>query len=222
MQRHSIFIGLVLVVCGGCPAEADEDLQEAHQGLEQAGQELGQAARKTVTEVDAAAARAGVRVSAGIEQAREDLEATRRAIDMVADSVAREAPTQADTSRGPGASIRCASERYEVERELYDDALANPLALAGQIRVEPVEGTGTTAGYRLAEIEAGSIAAQLGFVPGDVIVAVDGHHLNQAPSSEMLAELQAADEVTVTVERDGERFEKTIEIGTKSAVARGG
>jgi membrane-associated protease RseP (regulator of RpoE activity) len=210
VKSHAIVIAWLGVCCGGCPAEAAEDLREARQDLKQAGRELGQAAAKTAVGVDETAKRAGVRVSDHLEEAPADLDATRRIVDAAAETLV-DPPDPPDSARLDDA-IRCTPERCAIDRTLYDRTLANPYPLVSQVRIEAVSGAGALAGYRLVEVEPDSIPARLGFRAGDVIVAVDNIHLNRPPTTAMLTHLEDSDEITVTLERDGIRFDKTFVI----------
>lgn len=68
--------------------------------------------------------------------------------------------------------------KFTVERSLIDQYLANPEALAGQVRVTPHKGSdGAIDGYRLSGIRRGSPFEQLGIKNGDIIHSVNGKAL---------------------------------------------
>lgn len=64
----------------------------------------------------------------------------------------------------------------------------------------------TDAGYRVTEVDGGSPAAEAGFRPGDVLVAVNGIRINEDNKAELKATkkaLRPGSRVDYTVQRDG-------------------
>lgn len=195
-----------LAVATGCSSETQEDLHEA-------GKEIGDAAAKTAEEVDEAAQEAGSRVSAGIESAEQKVETVKDAAQVLSD--ASPLPDRQAIEVG----ITCADEQYAIDRALYDELVANPLPLADDVRFEPVGVGEEMVGYRLTAVAAGSIPDRLGFRTGDVLLQVDHIALDEPPSTDLTAHLEQADEVRVTIERNGARVEKTFVVAPAPATA---
>ena len=68
----------------------------------------------------------------------------------------------------------------------------------------------------IAQVVDGSAADEAGLQPGDIIVAVDGNPLGESLQlSNVIANKQPGDTVTLTVNRDGERREFTVSLGAR-------
>jgi serine protease Do len=68
----------------------------------------------------------------------------------------------------------------------------------------------------IAQVVDGSAADEAGLQPGDIIVAVDGSPLGESLQlSNVIANKQPGDTVTLTVNRDGERREFTVSLGAR-------
>jgi len=79
---------------------------------------------------------------------------------------------------GDGDVASADSNHFVVERSMLDEALKNPEALAGQIRVVPHKGSdGEIDGYRLSGIRKGSMFEKLGIKNGDIVHSVNGKAL---------------------------------------------
>ena len=73
-----------------------------------------------------------------------------------------------------------------------------------ELRALPVLQNGTSNGFRLSEIQPGSIFEQIGLQDGDVLTAVSGQQLNDpARAMQMLSTLQTRSDVTLNVLRNG-------------------
>ncbi|SHK21018.1 Do family serine endopeptidase [Rhodothermus profundi] len=67
---------------------------------------------------------------------------------------------------------------------------------------------------QVVSVEEGSAAEQAGIEPGDIIVAVDGHELaNHLELSKIISTHRPGDEVTITINRDGEMRTVTVRLG---------
>lgn len=67
---------------------------------------------------------------------------------------------------------------------------------------------------QVVSVEEGSAAEQAGIEPGDIIVAVDGHELaNHLELSKIISTHRPGDEVTITINRDGETRTVTVRLG---------
>jgi general secretion pathway protein C len=115
-----------------------------------------------------------------------------------------------DGSTGPPAiahqagsrEISCNGSSCEIERSLVERTLANPVVLAATARVSPGAG-----GLRLEAIQRGSLLAQLGLQPGDVVRSVNKMELSSPENMlDILIKLRHASQLSVAVERQGTRL----------------
>ena len=74
--------------------------------------------------------------------------------------------------------------KFTVDQSLLDEVLANPEALATQLRAVPHKGPdGNIDGYRLSGIRKGSTIEQLGVKNGDIIHSVNGKELTSVSNA---------------------------------------
>jgi type II secretion system protein C len=73
---------------------------------------------------------------------------------------------------------KLAPNKYAVERTTITSNMQNLSQLLTEIRALPVLQNGTSNGFRLSEIQPGSIFDQIGLQDGDVLTAVSGQQLN--------------------------------------------
>ena len=98
---------------------------------------------------------------------------------------------------------------------LKQTALRNPQALARLISATPVEEEGRLLGYRVNPGSNHRLFSQLGLQPGDVVTAVNGIALSDP--NDVLSVLQVlhdADQISITVQRNGSETTLTHRIGT--------
>ncbi|MCB9778251.1 MAG: PDZ domain-containing protein [Alphaproteobacteria bacterium] len=73
---------------------------------------------------------------------------------------------------------KAGDNKFIVDADLVESALANPEKLAGQIRVAPhKDASGNVDGYRLSGIRRNSLFRKLGIKNGDIVHAVNGQPL---------------------------------------------
>jgi C-terminal processing protease CtpA/Prc len=190
----------ILFVLTACSSEAQQDVKEAGEALERTGKELGQAAQKTAEQVDDA----GDQLSAELDGAREKLSEAKEVADQAGDAYM----DRADGQEAGADSVRCEAEHYSVERKLVDQAIANPMKLAGETSIEPVAGKG----YRVTRIDPESPVAKLDVRVGDILVEVDGTRVSNLDGARLVTRLKETSEVSFTVERNGEDVRKTVTI----------
>jgi S1-C subfamily serine protease len=195
----------ILFVLAACSSEAQEDVKQAGEALERTGQELGQAAQKTAEHVDEKAEVAGEKLSAELDGAREKLSQAKEVADQAGDAYMDKADGEEEAG---GGSVRCGDERYAVDRALVDEAIANPMKLAGETSIEPVAGKG----YRLTRIDPESPVAKLDVRVGDILTEVDGTSVSNLDGARIVSRLKETSEVSFTVERNGEALRKTVAI----------
>jgi putative serine protease PepD len=96
-----------------------------------------------------------------------------------------------------------------------------PRLARGQTIERPYLGLTTTAGSAGVEVQAvtpAGPAQRAGLRPGDVVVSVDGHAVSEPGDvTEALDGNEPGDSVSVEVERDGDREQFDITLGTRPA-----
>jgi general secretion pathway protein C len=99
-------------------------------------------------------------------------------------------------------------------------AMQNPAAITDIIRPQPVFANGQQRGYRVYPGRNRQQFARLGLVPGDLVTAINGTPLDDpARSMEILQSMNAATQVTVTVERNGQSSQISINNAAVAAEA---
>lgn len=105
-------------------------------------------------------------------------------IDMENKAGGEEPRGRREESSDDGAVAKSGDNKFTVDRSLLESALANPEALAGQVRVVPHKGAdGEIDGYRLSGIRKGSVFEQLGIKNGDIVHTVNGKALTSTSSA---------------------------------------
>ena len=90
---------------------------------------------------------------------------------------------------------------------------ASPIAFLGVSTMDNTEGT---TGATIAEVSAGSPAADAGLRPGDVIVAVADEAVSGAASlSRLVGEQAPGSKVALTIVRDGEERQVVATLGQR-------
>jgi type II secretion system protein C len=103
-----------------------------------------------------------------------------------------------------GGVHRLGPNKYLVERSTINRDMQNLSQLMTEVRALPVLQNGTSNGFRLSEIQPGSLFDEIGLHDGDVLTAVSGQQLNDpARALQMLSTIQTRSAVTVNLLRDG-------------------
>jgi general secretion pathway protein C len=96
-------------------------------------------------------------------------------------------------------------------------AESNPSAFAEIIRPQPVFANGVQRGYRVYPGRNRQQFSKLGLVPGDLVLAINGTALDDPQRGmEIFNTMGSADRVTVTVERNGQSQELTLNMAQVS------
>ena len=96
-------------------------------------------------------------------------------------------------------------------------AETNPGAFAEIIRPQPVFANGVQRGYRVYPGRNRAQFSRLGLVPGDLILAINGTPLDDAQRGmEIFNTMGSADRVTVTIERNGQSQDLTLNMAQMS------
>jgi hypothetical protein len=93
---------------------------------------------------------------------------------------------------------------YEIDHELIDQVLANPMSFSKGARVVPAMKDGKPLGFKLYAIRPASLYARLGLLNGDTLVSVNGFELTSADKAlEIYTKLREASRIEIVVERKG-------------------
>lgn len=96
-------------------------------------------------------------------------------------------------------------------------AETNPSAFAEIIRPQPVFANGVQRGYRVYPGRNRAQFSKLGLVPGDLVLSINGTPLDDPQRGmEIFNTMGSADRVTVTVERNGQSQELTLNMAQLS------
>jgi general secretion pathway protein C len=99
---------------------------------------------------------------------------------------------------------KTADNTYEIDRNLVDKVLANPMAVAKGARVVPAVKNGKPNGFKLYAIRPSSVYAKLGLANGDTIQAINGMELTTADKAlEVYTALKSMTSFEMEVTRRG-------------------
>ncbi len=105
----------------------------------------------------------------------------------------------------PGGVHRIAPNRFLLARSTVDADLQNPAPLFTQIRAIPNLQDGAPRGFRLSEIEPGSVFQQIGLQDGDLLTSVSGQPVGDPMKAiAMFQTLHDRSSVTLNVIRAGQ------------------
>jgi general secretion pathway protein C len=105
-------------------------------------------------------------------------------------------------------------------QRLQELAAQNPAAITEIIRPQPVFANGQQRGYRVYPGRNRQQFAKLGLMPGDLVTAINGTPLDDpARGMEIMQTMNSATQVTVTVERNGQSSQISINNAQLSAGA---
>jgi general secretion pathway protein C len=108
-------------------------------------------------------------------------------------------------------------------QRLQNLAAQNPGAITEVIRPQPVFANGQQRGYRVYPGRNRQQFSQLGLMPGDLVTAINGTPLDDpARGMEILQSINSAAQVTVTVERNGQSTQVSINTAQVAADAASG
>ncbi len=115
-----------------------------------------------------------------------------------------------DSSHG---IVQADRNKFVVDRSLVDKNLQNLGSLLTQMRAVPNLENGKTNGFRLSEIQQGSIFQQMGLHDGDVVKSIAGQEINDPMRAmELLSVLQNQQGVAIQVLRNGRPVDLSYEI----------
>jgi len=112
-----------------------------------------------------------------------------------------------------GGVRKVAPNNYAIERSTVNSSVQNMARLFTEIRAVPVIQNGASNGFRLTEIQSGSIFQQIGLQDGDVLTTVSGQRVNDpAKAMQMLSTLQSRSNITLNLLRNGAPVQLTYTI----------
>lgn len=102
---------------------------------------------------------------------------------------------------------------YAVDRSRIEEELENADELSRQARVMPNYREGRAQGLRLVGVTSDSIYSDIGIRSGDVLRTVNGENVSsQEQAMDMFERMRNDDDVTIEIDRRGERQEKSYSI----------
>ncbi len=115
---------------------------------------------------------------------------------------------------GNGHGIRRSGDnQFVIERSFVDQNLKNLGSLLTQMRAVPNLEDGKTNGFRLSEIQQGSIFQQMGLQDGDIVKTIAGQEINDPMRAmELLSVLQNQQGVAIQVIRAGRPVDLSYQI----------
>jgi len=118
---------------------------------------------------------------------------------------------------GPGTGAegirRLDPNHYEIDKQVIENALTNLNTLATQARLVPSFKNGVANGFKLFQIQPGSLYSNIGIENGDVITKINGYEVNSPDKAlEVYQKLREASHVVIEGERGGAAFKKDYNI----------
>jgi general secretion pathway protein C len=103
--------------------------------------------------------------------------------------------------------------RYEIDKQVIEGALTNLNTLATQARLVPSFKNGVANGFKLFQIQPGSLYSSIGIENGDVITRINGYEVNSPDKAlEVYQKLRESSHVSLELERGGQVIKKDYTI----------
>ncbi len=103
----------------------------------------------------------------------------------------------------------------DVAEHVADALVAGQPVEFGYLGIEGGDGVGEESGALVAAVQPGSPADDAGLEPGDVVVGVDGEEItNFGELGVIIRQHAPGDELELVVNRDGERQDITVTLGS--------
>jgi general secretion pathway protein C len=119
---------------------------------------------------------------------------------------------RAGTARGGVVAVD--DNRWKISKTVIDGARANLNSLLQSARMVPQVKNGKTVGFKLVELEKGSLLEQIGLKVGDLIVEINQVQLNSPEKAlQVFQQVREANNITLGLIRNGnpETFEYSFE-----------
>jgi general secretion pathway protein C len=108
---------------------------------------------------------------------------------------------------------KLAENRYDLDKQVIEGALNNLNTLATQARLVPSFKNGVANGFKLFQIQPGSLYSAIGIENGDVITRINGYEVNSPDKAlEVYQKLRESAHVTIELERGGQIVKKDYNI----------
>ncbi|MCW9050119.1 MAG: PDZ domain-containing protein, partial [Deltaproteobacteria bacterium] len=110
--------------------------------------------------------------------------------------------------------VSLAEGRWQISKSVADNARANLNSLLQSARMIPELDNGKTVGFKLVEIEKGSLLEKIGLRVGDLIVEINQVELNSPEKAlQIFQQLREANNISLGLMRNGqpETFEYSFE-----------
>ena len=126
-------------------------------------------------------------------------------------------PGRPTGARPPGGQLdgvrKLTDNRYEIDKAVIDSSLSNLNALATQARLVPSFKNGVANGFKLFQIQPGSLYSSIGIENGDVITRINGYEINSPDKAlEIYSKLRESSHVTLELDRGGQNIKKDYSI----------
>ena len=126
-------------------------------------------------------------------------------------------PGRPAVARPPGAPLdgvrKLTDTRYEIDKAVIESSLSNLNTLATQARLVPSFKNGVANGFKLFQIQPGSLYSSIGIENGDVITRINGYEINSPDKAlEIYQKLRESSHVTLELERGGQNIKKDYSI----------
>jgi general secretion pathway protein C len=124
-------------------------------------------------------------------------------------------PMPVRAAGSPMDGVRKVNENlYTIDKQVIDGALSNLNNLATQARMVPSFKNGVANGFKLFQIQPGSLYSSIGIENGDVITKINGYEINSPDKAlEIYQKLRDAAHVTIELDRNGQNIKKDYNIG---------
>jgi len=126
-------------------------------------------------------------------------------------------PGRPAAPRPPGGQLdgvrKVTDNRYEIDKAVIDSSLSNLNTLATQARLVPSFKNGLANGFKLFQIQPGSLYSSIGIENGDVITRINGYEINSPDKAlEIYSKLRESSHVTLELDRGGQNIKKDYSI----------
>jgi general secretion pathway protein C len=123
-------------------------------------------------------------------------------------------PPGAGPPGGPLEGVRKVTDnRYEITKAVIESSLSNLNTLATQARMVPSFKNGVANGFKLFQIQPGSLYSSIGIENGDVITRINGYEINSPDKAlEIYQKLRESSHVTLELDRAGQNIKKDYSI----------
>jgi general secretion pathway protein C len=126
-------------------------------------------------------------------------------------------PGRPAAPRPPGGQLdgvrKLTDNRYEIDKAVIESSLSNLNTLATQARLVPSFKNGVANGFKLFQIQPGSLYSSIGIENGDVITRINGYEMNSPDKAlEIYQKLRESSHVTLELDRGGQNIKKDYSI----------